>query len=166
MGAPKLVRELVCGGRRGGGRGGIVEMVGEHGSPFPRPASQAVGFRQSNAVPSKEGLRRSWFWGSIRTARLLISPRLPGTPARPHSAGLCVSGASFLRLCGANHLRHLASVGSLPSRVKFSRPAVSTRAGERAGRRMSWAAAVQAAQGARLETARRRERPGVPSPCP
>src|SRR5271166_221835 len=111
MGAPELVRELVCGGRRGGGRGGIVEMVGEHGSPFPRPASQAVGFRQSNAVPSKEGLRRSWFWGSIRTARLLISPRLPGTPARPHSAGLCVSGASFLRLCGANHLRHLASVG-------------------------------------------------------
>ena len=48
MGAPELVRELVCGGRRAGGRDGVMELVGEHGFLFRDPPPGRARFQTKN----------------------------------------------------------------------------------------------------------------------
>ena len=63
MGAPELAREIVYSGRRAGGRCGLTELVGEHGSPFRDPPVERSASGKATPSPQKRACVRARFRG-------------------------------------------------------------------------------------------------------
>ena len=98
------------GGRRAGGRGGIVELVGEHGSPFrdPPPGGR---LQAKQHRPLKEGLRDAQIFREDQDCQSHELPRFAGTPAR------LLGGSSCFWVLGSENGRAI----SLAPRVTIAR---------------------------------------------
>jgi hypothetical protein len=81
MRAPDEVADLIERVRVRSAGGGGDELIGEHGSPFREPASQAVGSGKTTALPLKGACAESQFRGGSGLPRT-DRPRFAGTPAR------------------------------------------------------------------------------------